>query len=93
MSRVVVREKGQVTIPAGLRRAAHIEEGDPMEVELTAEGILLRPQKVIDSTQAWFWTADWQAGEREASEQIAAGALDTFKGGEEFLDALGNQRG
>jgi len=25
--------------------------------------------------QAWFWTREWQEGEREASEDIAAGRL------------------
>ncbi|WP_241990079.1 MULTISPECIES: hypothetical protein [unclassified Streptomyces] len=27
----------------------------------------------IRTDQAWFWTERWQAGEREASEDIAAG--------------------
>lgn len=25
------------------------------------------------SDQAWYWTDEWQAGEREASRQIAVG--------------------
>ncbi len=40
---------------------------------MTSEGILLRPKKVIDATQAWFWTPEWQAGEREADQEYAAG--------------------
>lgn len=56
MARTTVRAKGQVTIPEEIRRAARLEEGDLLEAELTADGILLRPQKVIDATQAWFWT-------------------------------------
>lgn len=27
------------------------------------------------SDQAWFWSADWQAGEREVDGAIAAGDL------------------
>ena len=34
--------------------------------------------------QAWFWTPEWQAGEREASEQIAAGATTSY----DSMDAL-----
>jgi antitoxin PrlF len=83
-----VRARGQVTIPTEIRKAAHLEEGDPVEVEVTPEGILLRPRKVIDSTQAWFWTPAWQAGEREADEEIAAGAVERFESGEDFLLAL-----
>ena len=83
-----IRNKGQVTIPAHIRRAAHLEEGDPVEFELVAEGILLRPRKVIDATQAWFWTPEWQAGERRADEDLAAGRVERFEGDEEFLAAL-----
>lgn len=39
----------------------HLEEGDLLDAQLTEEGILLRPHKVVDSTQAWFWTPEWQA--------------------------------
>lgn len=84
----VVRAKGQVTIPASLRKAARIEEGDPVEMELTDEGILLRPKKLIDASQAWYWTPEWQAGEREADEDIKAGRVERFMSGEEFLEAL-----
>lgn len=52
------------------------------------EGILPRPCKAIDATQAWFWKSDWQAGEREASEDIAAGRVASFASDEEFLDSL-----
>ena len=83
-----IRNKGQVTIPAHIRKAAHLEEGDPVEFELVAEGILLRPGKVIDATQAWFWTPEWQAGERRADEALAAGRVERFESGEEFLAAL-----
>ena len=27
--------------------------------------------------QAWFWTPEWQAGEKEASEEIQQGRLST----------------
>ena len=83
-----VRAKGQVTIPAAVREAARIEEGDPIEVEVVADGILLRPMKVIDATQAWFWTPEWQAGEREADADLAAGRFDRYESDEEFLAAL-----
>jgi AbrB family looped-hinge helix DNA binding protein len=88
MSATVVRKKGTLTIPADIRRAARLAEGDLVEVEMTAEGILLRPKKVIDATQAWFWTPAWQAKEREADEDLAAGRLDRFESDEELMRAL-----
>jgi len=83
-----VRAKGQVTIPREIRELAHLEEGDPVVVEMVPEGILLRPQKVIDATQAWFWTPAWQAGEREASLDIAEGRVETHGSDKDFLDSL-----
>ena len=83
-----IRAKGQLTIPAEIREQAHLEEGDPVEIEVVPEGILLRPQKVIDATQAWFWTPAWQAREAEADADLAAGRLERFESDEELLGAL-----
>jgi len=83
-----VRAKGQITVPREIREAAHLQEGDPIEFAITPDGILLRPKKMIDATQAWFWTPEWQAGEREADADIAAGRGETFMTGEEFLASL-----
>jgi len=88
MPRTVVRDKGQITIPVEIRKAAHLEEGDDVDVAMTAQGILLRPRKTIDSTQAWFWTPSWQKREREASEDIRRGRVRTFKTDEDFLRSL-----
>jgi len=88
MTRATLRAKGQLTLPDDIRKAARLEEGDLLEAEITAEGILLRPQKLIDATQAWFWTPEWQAGEREADVDSAAGRIETFSSGDELIGAL-----
>ena len=88
MSSPVVRGKGQITIPSDIRQAARLEEGDVVEVELTADGILLRPFKVIDATQAWFWDPAWQQGEREAEADARAGRSRVFAAPDEFLASL-----
>ena len=41
-----------------------------------------------DPDQAWFWTPEWQAKEREADADIAAGRLTRFETIEEMFDAL-----
>ena len=88
MSIAIVRGKGQLTLPREIRQAAHLEEGDPVQVEMTADGILLRPQKVIDATQAWFWSPTWQHGEAAASTEIAEGRTTIHRTSEDFLAAL-----
>jgi AbrB family looped-hinge helix DNA binding protein len=84
----VIRAKGQVTIPQDIRDAAHLETGDPVEIEITPEGILLRPKKLVDASQAWFWSREWQAGEREASEDVKAGRVVSSESPEAFLGSL-----
>ena len=61
---IKLRHKGQLTIPDDVRRAVHLVEGDYLAVSVRDGAILLEPKTVIDSAQAWFWKADWQAGER-----------------------------
>jgi AbrB family looped-hinge helix DNA binding protein len=87
MAITIMRKKGQITLPSEVRKAARLEEGDPVEVELVDEGILLRPKKVIDASQAWFWTPEWQKGEAEADADIAAGRVVRMTD-EEFLAFL-----
>ncbi|MGD9894897.1 MAG: AbrB/MazE/SpoVT family DNA-binding domain-containing protein [Dehalococcoidia bacterium] len=79
---------GQVSIPDDIREAAQLREGEELEAEITAAGILLRTLLPLDPDQAWFWTKEWQAGEREADEEIRTGAGRIFYSDEEFLAAL-----
>lgn len=88
MARTTLRAKGQLTLPEEIRAAAHLEDGDLFDVEITDDGVLLRPRKVIDATQAWFWTPEWQAGEREADADRAAGRVEAFGSDEDFTSAI-----
>ncbi len=54
-----------------------------------AGGFLKRPQKLIDATQAWFWNSTWQAGERGADADRAAGLVESFESGEALLSGRG----
>jgi len=42
----------------------------------------------IDASQEWFWTKEWQAGERKVEEYIQAGNIQTFDNIDEFLNSL-----
>jgi AbrB family looped-hinge helix DNA binding protein len=90
--RTEVRAKGQLTIPAPVRQRARLKDGDLVEIEVTSKGILLRPLRTIDATQAWFWTPGWQAGEREASSDIEARRTTRFGNAKEFLASLKAKR-
>jgi AbrB family looped-hinge helix DNA binding protein len=46
---VRVREKFQVTLPVGLRQQFAVREGDYLEAAVTAEGLVLRPQRLVST--------------------------------------------
>jgi antitoxin PrlF len=90
MSRTTLRAKGQLTLPDDVRKAAKLEEGDLIEAVVSPSGeVILRPLATIDRSQAWFWTPEWQAGEREATEQARRGEGEVFETDADFLDSLG----
>jgi AbrB family looped-hinge helix DNA binding protein len=89
MTLMKMRSKGQITLPDAIRKTARLVDGDYLEVSVEAGAIVMRPKKVIDADQAWFWTDAWQRGEREASEDIAKGRTRRSKSGDAFLESLG----
>jgi hypothetical protein len=46
--------------------------------------IELRPHVAVPADQAWYWTPEWQEGERRADESIARGEGVTLYSHEEF---------
>jgi len=83
-----VTRHGQITLPASIRKELDIEEGDLIEIEVVDERAVLMPKKLVDKSQAWFWTKRWQEGEREADEDIEAGRVRTFNSVEELIKDL-----
>jgi AbrB family looped-hinge helix DNA binding protein len=84
-----IRGKGQVTIPAEIRDAAHLEEGTVLEVTVAEDGVVeMRAKVLVPAEDAWFWSSGWQKGEREAEAQIKAGEVEVFSSDEDFLAAV-----
>ena len=46
------------------------------------------PKRLVDKSQAYFWTKRWQKGEREAAEDIKAGRVKTFESADELIKDL-----
>jgi AbrB family looped-hinge helix DNA binding protein len=65
----------QVSIPKNVRDSLGLQEGDYVEVEERDGEIVMVPKRLIDADQAWFWTKEWQAGERAADEDIKSGRV------------------
>ena len=86
MSEAAVTTDGQLSLPAEARAALHLSVVGSVDVEVLADGVVLLRGR--DPGQAWFWTPEWQAGEREADEDLTAGRSDVFDSDEEFARRL-----
>ena len=83
-----VTRHGQITLPASVRKQLGIEEGDLVEIDVEDEKAVLMPKKLVDKSQAYFWTKKWQEGERAADEDIKAGRVKTFDSVDELIKDL-----
>ena len=83
-----MRKNAQITLPAKVRRAAQMQEGDIFDIEFENGKIVITPQRIIDKDQAWFWTEEWQAGEREADLNIQRGEVKVFESVEDLIRDL-----
>jgi antitoxin PrlF len=93
-TRAKVRSRAQLTLPDEIRRALHISEGDEVEFAVHEDGtITVRGYVSIPTDQAWFFTPDWLAGEREADQEIEDGRGSGHTSAEDMfshLDTLGS---
>ena len=90
LARATLRDKAQVTLPASVRAALHVEAGDELEFTVNPETgvVTVAGLKTVRADQAWFWKVEWQAGEAEASADLATGRSEVFNSPEEFLASL-----
>ncbi|MDQ6839039.1 MAG: hypothetical protein M3137_12090 [Actinomycetota bacterium] len=44
--------------------------------------------KSVPAEQAWFWSKEWQSGEREASQQLAGEEGTVYADEDSFLASL-----
>ncbi len=70
-----INERGQLTIPAEMRKILHCEPGDYVEVTMEQNVLKVVPKAVVDKDHAWFWTKEWQEGEREAKKELKDGKM------------------
>jgi len=86
--RASIRTKGVVTLPLEVREELGLHEGDDVIVSVQDGNVVLVPARVIARDQEWFWTPEWQAGEREAEREYAAGHGRVGRSFEEFVAEL-----
>ncbi|QQK74180.1 AbrB/MazE/SpoVT family DNA-binding domain-containing protein [Salicibibacter cibarius] len=70
--------RGGLTIPKNLREKIGLEDDDLVTIHEEQGRLVLERGQVIPASQAWFWTEEWQEGEKEAEEDIKAGRVKKF---------------
>jgi AbrB family looped-hinge helix DNA binding protein len=88
MVTAVVGRDGRITIPREVRAATRLGEGDELEVEVTSQGILLRPVHAPDLDLSQFETPEGMARVRDAINAVRSGEPWIFESGEEFVAVL-----
>lgn len=88
MLTTTLRDRGQMTLPAEIREALHIDAGALLVVEVDDGRIVLTPKVLVDVDQSWFWTERWQRMERQADEDFSSGRSKVLDGVDAFLDDL-----
>jgi len=53
MTVLKLRKSAQLTLPAEIREALEVGEGDYLEAELVEGGVMLRPVSIVRREEAW----------------------------------------
>lgn len=92
---LTMQSRGTLALPPGLRSKYALDKpGAQIEITEREDGVIeIRPLVAVSASQAYYWSEDWQAREREVDTQLARGEftehadVDAFLGHLEALDA------
>lgn len=83
-----IQKNFNITLPKKIREAFRLRMGDFVSFVIVKDKILLEPKKLVDSSQAYFWTKEWQEEELEAESDIKAGRISKTKNAGELIRQL-----
>lgn len=85
---VQVGANHQVTIPRRISKALRLRKGDHLLMRLSGDRVEMVPVSLIPKEQLWFWTAEWQAKERQVDEALASGRYKQADSADELFRQL-----
>ncbi len=85
---VQIKKRHVITLGQEVRKELNLDEGDILDVSVEDGKIVLEPKKLIPADQQWFWTDEWQQGEREAQAEIDAGLTKRAHSAKELIQEL-----
>ena len=90
VKKMKISSKRQISVPKKIMEALGLKPGDEVEFEIEGNAARLIPVQTIKvpREQAWFWTAEWQAKEMEAEQDLADGRFADFNNLQALLKDL-----
>lgn len=86
---VDLKQKSQVTIPNEVVKKLKLAVGDKLDVVVKDGKIIITPVVVIPKDQMWFYSKEWQEGEKLVDSQITEGKTNKASSVKELFDGLG----
>jgi AbrB family looped-hinge helix DNA binding protein len=89
MPTVKVGPRHQITIPQKVFEALKLRVGDFLDVRVEGHKLSLIPKQLVPKSDAWFYSKEWQQGEKEVDEALKKGeVVGPFDDIDEALKAL-----
>jgi len=88
MSLVKVRAKAQITLPATVRRALGIEEGDYLEARIEGNKVVLIPQTLVTRFPVVTLSEQGEQMLEQALEDVNTGRVKQHESTESLIDEL-----
>ncbi len=86
-----LRGRSQITLPSDVVKKLKLNTGDNLDITLEGDKIVIKPVLIIDRSQAWFWSEEWQNEEKEADEDIKAGRVYRAKDTNDLFSQLDSE--
>lgn len=86
-----LRGRSQITLPSDVVKKLKLNTGDNLDITVEGDKIVIKPVLIIDRSQAWFWSEEWQDKEKEADEDIKAGRVYRAKDTSDLFSQLDSE--
>jgi antitoxin component of MazEF toxin-antitoxin module len=75
-----LRARNQITLAPEIVKTLHLDLGDELEFTVVDGKLIGTPKMTIDKDQSWYFTSEWQEGEREAEDHLKHLVKTEYKG-------------
>jgi antitoxin MazE len=84
-----LRRRSQITLPSDVVKKMRLQEGDNLDIAIEEDRIVIKPVIVIDRSQVWFWSEEWQKKELEVDKQKKGGKIQKASDKKDLFNKLG----